>query len=199
MHAKSKEMQMQKVAAALGDNALPLFAYRTENHFLPVLGEGSLDAQIMLIGEAPGKKEAETGKPFCGASGKFLSELFASIGMDRTNAYVTNLVKDRPPENRDPSPAEIEVYAPLLVEQIRVIQPKVIALLGRHSTTFIFKHFGLSDQLAPISKLHGKVFEVQTSYGVVSIIPLYHPAYALYNGSLRPTLLKDFKVLKRLL
>jgi DNA polymerase len=173
----------------------PLNTYRTENKYFPVVGEGNHDASIVFVGEAPGKNEALTGKPFCGAAGKFLTELVESIGLKRPDVYITNIVKDRPPENRDPTPEEMEFYGPFLDRQIDIIQPKVIATLGRHSMGYVMKKFDL--ELEPISKIHGKVFEAQASYGTVSIVTLYHPAAALYNGGMRNTLKKDFEVLKK--
>jgi DNA polymerase len=175
----------------------PLFEYRTSNKYFPVVGEGSHDAQIMFVGEAPGKTEAKTGKPFCGAAGKFLSYLLESIGLSREKVYITNVVKDRPQENRDPTPEEIVLYGPFLDRQIEIIQPKVIATLGRHSMLYVMKKFGLDFELEPISKIHGKVFETKASYGPLSIVTLYHPAAALYNGSMRDVLKKDFDVLKK--
>lgn len=172
----------------------PLYKYRTENKFFPVIGEGSHDAKIMFIGEAPGKNEALTGRPFCGASGKVLDKLLASIKLDRKDVYITNIVKDRPPDNRDPYPEEIEFYAPFLDRQINIIQPKVIATLGRFSMNYIMEKFGLENKLQPISKMHGQIFEAETDYGKVKIIPLYHPATALYGESME-VLKKDFKVL----
>jgi DNA polymerase len=174
----------------------PLYAYRTENNYFPVIGEGSIDASIMFVGEAPGKKEAETAKPFCGRSGKMLDELLASIGMDRTKVYVTNLVNDRPQDNRDPSPAEIALYSPFLARQIDIIRPTVIATLGRHPMKFVFENYGLSASLQVISKIHGQAFQAEASYGPVTVIALYHPAAALYNGSMKPVLMEDFKALK---
>src|ERR1035437_2637770 len=175
----------------------PLFEYRTENKYFPVVGEGSHDATIMFVGEAPGKNEAQTGKPFFGASGKFLGFLLSTIGLTREAVYITNVVKDRPPENRDPTPHEIALYGPFLDRQIEIIQPKVIATLGRYSMAYVMKKFGLDFELELISKIHGKIFETKTSYGPLSIITLYHPAAALYNGSMREVLKKDFEVLKK--
>jgi len=175
----------------------PLFGYRTSNHYLPVVGEGDLDTYIMFVGEAPGKNEALTGKPFCGAAGKFLTELVGSIGLKREDVYIANIVKDRPPENRDPTPEEIEMYAPFLNRQIDIIQPKVIATLGRHSMGYVMNHFGLGQELAPISKLHGREFQAKASYGPIAIVTLYHPAAALYNGGMRGTLKADFEILKK--
>lgn len=175
----------------------PLYEYRTSNKFFPVVGEGSHDARIMFVGEAPGLNEAKQGRPFRGAAGKFLDELIASIGLKRADVYITNIVKDRPPENRDPTPEEIELYAPFLDRQVEIIQPKVIATLGRHSMGYVMKRFGLDLELEPISKIHGREFKADASYGPISIVTLYHPAAALYNGGMRDTLKKDFEVLKK--
>jgi uracil-DNA glycosylase family 4 len=117
-----------------------------------VIGEGSHFADIMFVGEAPGKNEAIQGRPFVGASGKFLNELLLGVGIKREDVYITNIVKDRPPENRDPTPEEIEMYGPFLDRQIDIIQPKVIATLGRFSMVYIMKKFGLDFEIEPISK-----------------------------------------------
>lgn len=176
----------------------PLYAERIKNKVFPVIGEGSHFAKIMFIGEAPGKNEAATGKPFCGASGRILDELLASANISRESVYITNIVKDRPPLNRDPLPEEIAAYGPFLDRQIEVIQPRVIATLGRFSMGYIMEKFGLADKLDVISKMHGQVFEAQTSYGPLKIIPLYHPAVALYNLHTKDDLKKDFQVLARI-
>ena len=175
----------------------PLYEYRVQNGYYPVIGEGDHFARIMFIGEAPGKNEAEIGRPFCGASGRVLDELLATIDLDRRQVYVTNIVKDRPPNNRDPQKAEIELYAPFLERQIDIIQPKVIATLGRFSMEFILRHFGSARANQRISQLHGSVIQIYTSYGEASIVPLYHPAAALYNASQRVTLEEDFQALKQ--
>lgn len=175
----------------------PLYEYRVQNKFFPVVGEGSHIAHIMFVGEAPGKNEAETARPFCGKSGKILDEMIESISLNRSDVYITNIVKDRPPENRDPTPQEIDLYAPFLDEQIDIIQPRVIATLGRFSMEYIMKRYGLADKVGQISELHGKEFVTKTNYGSVTIIPLYHPAVALYDGSNKQTLLDDFQVLKK--
>lgn len=175
----------------------PLYEYRTSNKYFPVVGEGSHDAALMFVGEALGKNEAEKARPFCGASGKFLDTMLASIALDRNDVYITNVVKDRPPENRDPTPAEIALYAPFLDRQIEIIQPKVIVTLGRFSMAYIMNKFGLSAELAPVGRIHGQEFATTASYGPIHVVPLYHPAVALYDGSNRATLLKDFEVLKK--
>ncbi len=176
----------------------PLYAFRTVNKNLPVIGEGSHEAKIMFVGEAPGKNEAATGRPFCGASGKLLDELLASVNITRASVYVTNIVKDRPPQNRDPLPEEIAAYGPFLDRQIEIIQPKVIATLGRFSMQYIMMKFGLADVLRSISQIHGQLFEAETSYGKVQILPLYHPAAAIYNRGLLDTLREDFAKLEGL-
>jgi uracil-DNA glycosylase len=175
----------------------PLYKERVENGYFPVIGQGSHDAEIIFIGEAPGKNEAMTGVPFCGVSGKILDELLEHIGKPREEVYITNIVKDRPTNNRDPKPAEIELYAPFLDRQLEIIKPKVVATLGRFSMEYIMKRFGLESKLEPISKLHGKPFEIEALFGKVHVIPLYHPAVAVYNRNKLPELKEDFEILKK--
>jgi len=175
----------------------PLYEFRTSNKYFPVIGEGSHDAKIMFVGEAPGQNEAKTGKPFCGAAGKVLDKLLEHAGIPRTEVYITNIVKDRPPQNRDPLPSEIEAYGPFLDRQIDIIQPKVIATLGRYSMVYIMKKFGLDLELEPISKAHGKAYHAEASYGPIDIVALYHPAVAVYNSNTLDELKKDFLILKK--
>ncbi|MCX6703176.1 MAG: uracil-DNA glycosylase [Candidatus Zambryskibacteria bacterium] len=170
----------------------PLCEYRTENKYFPVVGEGSCVADIVFIGEAPGKTEAETGKPFCGRSGKLLDELIASIGLVRADVYITNIVKDRPPENRDPTAEEIKIYGLFLDRQLEILKPKVVTTLGRFAMNYIAQKYKVS--VGPIGEMHGKVVELKSR---MSLVPLYHPAVALYNGSHKQTLLDDFQVLKQ--
>lgn len=190
--SKTDELRTIK-EEVLGLKRSPLYAYRTSNNYFPVIGEGSHDAHIMFVGEAPGKNEAETAKPFCGASGRVLDKLLASVGISRADVYITNIVKDRPPENRDPTSEEIAIYGPFLDRQIEILRPMVIATLGRFSMVYILERFGITPD--PISKAHGSVYTAQASYGEVKIVPLYHPATALYNGSMMATLEEDFKQL----
>lgn len=175
----------------------PLYDYRTSNGYFPVIGQGSHYADIMFIGEAPGKNEAETGRPFCGASGRVLDELLESIDLNREDVYVTNIVKDRPPNNRDPRKPEIELYAPFLEQQIDIIQPKVIATLGRFSMEFILQRYNAPEAKQKISQLHGTLIKVKTGYGEASVVPLFHPAASLYNPGQKDTLKADFQVLKK--
>ena len=176
----------------------PLYKYRTENNYFPVIGEGSHEAEIMFVGEAPGENEAKTGRPFCGRAGKLLDELLASVGIERKDVYITNILKDRPPANRDPEPSEIDLYAPFLDRQIEIIKPKIIATLGRFSMGYIMNRYGLEWELAPISNLHGKLFETEIAGEKVKVLPLYHPAAAIYNQLLKTTLLEDFQMLKKI-
>lgn len=196
----SKTDQLKKILDAvwkLKDS--PLYQYRLANKYYPVIGEGSHDAQIMFIGEAPGLNEAKTGRPFCGVSGRILDELLQSASIKREAVYITNIVKDRPPGNRDPLPEEIAFYGPFLNKQIQIIQPKIIATLGRFSMRYLMEKFGLADQILSISQAHGQVFLAQADYGPIKIVPLYHPAVAVYNPNEKETLKKDFAVLNKLL
>ena len=146
-----------------------------------VFGTGNVDADIIFIGEAPGAKEDLLGEPFVGAAGKFLNELLSSIGLNRADIYITNIVKYRPPGNRDPVRGEIEAFKPYLMQQIDVIRPKVVALLGRHSMNVFLPEL-------KISEAHG----VPVKQDTLVYLPLYHPAAALYNPGMRQTLKDDF-------
>ncbi len=160
-----------------------------------VFGDGNIDSAVVLIGEAPGKNEDLQGKPFVGASGKFLNEMLEMIGLKREDVYITNIVKYRPPENRDPTPEEKKAFLPYLQSQLEIIQPKVIVTLGRHSMNCFLPDL-------QISKVHGQPKRVRLSLKKdsddtleVVILPLYHPAAALYNGSQRQVLIDDFALI----
>ena len=158
-----------------------------------VPGAGSANAEIMFIGEAPGKKEDETGMPFVGAAGKFLDEMLATIKLKRENIYIANVCKCRPLANRDPSPEEVKLCWPWLLQQIQIIKPRLIVTLGRHSM----------ERFLPgqkISNMHGHIMHCDIpGLGPQNFYTLYHPAVALYNGSLRETLIKDFKRIPKIL
>lgn len=157
-----------------------------------VFGDGNPDAEIVFIGEAPGKNEDEQGIPFVGAAGKFLNEMLASIGLERKDIYITNIVKYRPPNNRDPLPEEKKEFLPYLQSQLEVIAPKVVVTLGRHSTNCFLPDL-------QISQAHGEPKRVKLQFKQnvleVVILPLYHPAAALYNGGMRATLMEDFSAI----
>ncbi|MEX0672931.1 MAG: uracil-DNA glycosylase [Candidatus Paceibacterota bacterium] len=196
MDDRAKKMRaVKKEVEALTRS--PLCQERIKNEKLPVVGEGALDADIMLIGEAPGKNEAITGRPFCGAAGRILDHLFLSVGIQREDVYITSIVKDRPPNNRDPTPQEIADYAPFLDRQIEIIQPKVIATLGRFAMNYILERYGTPEMIRPISQNHGKKYKIQMTYGDIDVIPLYHPTATVYNKTVRKDLAEDFKILAK--
>lgn len=159
---------------------------RTRTRTVP--GDGAPNAEIMFIGEAPGYHEDQQGKPFIGAAGQFLNELLASIGLDRSKVFICNVVKCRPPNNRDPQPDEIGACDPFLRAQIDAIQPKVIVTLGRFSMAKFFPG-------ETISKIHGQPRQRDG----ISYIPLYHPAAALHQPALRRLIEEDFKKISSLL
>ena len=173
-----------------------LYQHRNDNRYFPVLGEGNPDARLLFIGEAPGKSEVAQGRPFIGPSGDILNELLASIGLKRDDIYITNILKDRPPENRDPSPLEIEQYAPFLEQEIAIIQPDVIVTLGRFSMEYILRIYDAAEKKQTITQLHGKLIKTQASYGQIHIMPQYHPALALYTASKKEVIKQDFQKLK---
>ncbi|MFQ6065008.1 MAG: type-4 uracil-DNA glycosylase [Candidatus Bathyarchaeia archaeon] len=159
-----------------------------------VPGEGNLDADVMFIGEAPGYWEDVKGKPFVGAAGEILDEMLLKVGLSRHQVYITNVLKCRPPENRDPSASEIKTCTPYLDRQIRTIKPKIIVTLGRHSTSYILSPSGT--KVTGITKLHGKKYNVELSGFPVLVIPMYHPAAVLYNPKYRRDLQRDFQLLR---
>ena len=163
-----------------------------------MFGEGSLNAEIMLVGEAPGYNESITGKPFCGAAGKILDELLEYVALKREDIFITNIVKLRPPNNRNPTKEEIKQFSHFLDKQIEIINPKIICTLGNFSTGYILERFDLKDKIQGISKIHGHVFNVSTLLGIIKIVPLYHPAVAAYNANMKDVLKQDFLVLKKL-
>lgn len=158
-----------------------------------VPGSGNPDAEILFIGEAPGKTEDEQGLPFVGRSGKFLDEMLASISLDRNDVYITNIVKYRPPGNRDPKPEEVLACWPWLRAQVELIDPTLIVPLGRHALERFFPQ-------RKISEAHGKLIHADTGdLGKLHYYPLYHPAVALYQGSSRDLLFRDFSKLPKAL
>lgn len=150
-----------------------------------VMGAGNPNAEIVFIGEAPGQKEDERGIPFVGAAGKFLDEMLTAAAMNRDDVYITNIVKYRPPNNRDPEPEEKREFWPYLMRQIEIINPRVVITLGRHSGACFIPDLR-------ISRDHGQPRKVKFHEHEFLVIPLYHPAAALYNGSMRQVLIDDF-------
>lgn len=150
-----------------------------------VTGYGNPQASIVFIGEAPGKNEDSQGKPFVGAAGRFLDEMLASADLVRDDVYITNIVKYRPPGNRDPRPGEKKAFWPFLVRELQIIKPDVVVTLGRHSMEYFLPNMR-------ITQVHGQPKRVVFGGQKLVIMPLYHPAAALYNGSLRQVLVEDF-------
>lgn len=222
MPVKDKQAKLDQIRADMMKNNVCPDLAKTAKQL--VMGDGNPDADIVFIGEAPGKKEDEQGIPFVGASGKLLNEMLHSIGLERSDIYITNIVKYRPPNNRDPREDEKAAFLPYLEEQLEVIQPKIVITLGRHSMNCF-----LPDLL--ISEVHGQPQRKRVNFGTRVgrsgvnamqgddeqrtepyqiygegvaesltqqrfttwlILPLYHPAAALYNGALRQTLIDDF-------
>lgn len=169
--------------------------WKTKRNYVP--GEGNENADVVFVGEAPGREEDLQGKPFVGNAGKLLTEMIEKIGLSRKDVFIGNVLKCRPPNNRDPTPDEIEACSPYLIRQLEVIKPKVIVCLGRFSASFIFELFGL--EFINISKVKGKVFNVKAWGNDVSIIALYHPAAILYRPQLREKYEKDFEIIGSLI
>jgi len=163
-----------------------------------VPGEGNIDTFVVFVGEAPGYWEDVKGLPFVGAAGKILNALLTKIGLPRDHVFITNVVKCRPPENRDPQPYEVETCTSFyLNRQIMLTQPKIIVTLGRHSTAYILSKAGLETKASEgITQLHGKVIQTQFMNLPVSVIPMFHPAAVLHNPKYRDALEKDFDLLK---
>ena len=187
-----KEEAMRALEAEIAScTRCPLHASRKN----PVPGEGNLDAVVMLVGEAPGRWEDEKGRPFVGAAGKLLDKLLALAGFRREEVYIANVLKCRPPGNRDPRPEEVEACTPFLDRQIEIIRPKVIVCLGRHSTRYLFSKAGLG--FRRMGDVRGRAYRVRLLGLEVILIPTLHPASALYNPSYRSLLEADFELIGR--
>jgi uracil-DNA glycosylase family 4 len=182
----TKQAQLDQLAQAIVDQKITpeLAAAATQL----VMGEGNPDAAAVFIGEAPGATEDKLGRPFVGAAGKFLDEMLASISLDRSDVYITNIVKYRPPGNRDPLPEEIAAFKPVLLQQLEIIGPKLIVFLGRHAMSVFLPELKISQAHGRAFRRSGKVY-----------MPLFHPAAALYNGGLRTSLLEDFAGIPKVL
>jgi len=187
---KDKNTLLEQIKAdILSNNICPDLARDAKNL---VMGDGDINAEVVFIGEAPGKNEDEVGLPFVGAAGKFLDEMLGEIGVRRDEVYITNIVKYRPPNNRDPLPDEKSAFWPYLIRQLGVINPKIIVTLGRHSMEYFLPN-------QKISLVHGQAKRVVFADKKIIIFPLYHPAAALYNGSMRKVLIEDFKKLPKII
>jgi DNA polymerase len=182
----SKQQGLDKIAKKIVDDKVTpeLAAGATQL----VFGVGNPEAEIVFIGEAPGKNEDLKGEPFVGAAGKFLDEMLEMIGLKRSDIYITNIVKYRPPNNRDPLPEEKQAFMPYLESQLEVIQPKLVVTLGRHSLNCFLPDLQISQVHGQPKRYKGRVY-----------LPLFHPAAALYNGAMRQTLIDDFALIPAIL
>ncbi|HUY53279.1 MAG TPA: uracil-DNA glycosylase [Candidatus Dormibacteraeota bacterium] len=186
MTKTNKQLELDKLKNQIIDqNVCPELANNATNL---VFGSGNIDTKICFIGEAPGKNEDIQGLPFVGASGKFLNEMLEAINLSRDQVYITNIVKYRPPDNRDPLLQEKAIFMPFLNKQIEIINPKLIVTLGRHSMNCFFPEL-------TISVVHGKLQKIGDRF----FLPLFHPAAALYNGLLKKTLISDFQQIPSIL
>ncbi|MGQ9624044.1 MAG: type-4 uracil-DNA glycosylase [Candidatus Bathycorpusculaceae bacterium] len=167
--------------------------WKTRKNAVP--GEGNPDAHVMFVGEAPGYWEDVKGRPFVGAAGKFLENLLSILGFSREDIFICNVLKCRPPRNREPSPQEIQTCTPYLDRQIEIIQPKVIVTLGNHSSAYIFSKAGLAFQ--SITEAHGKFYGISIFGKNVIVFPTFHPAAALYSAKYKEQITNDFKLLKQ--
>lgn len=182
MSADTKQQQLDKIKQQILDaRVCPELA---EQATQLVFGDGNPDAEIVFIGEAPGKNEDLQGKPFVGAAGKFLNEMLETIGLKREDIYITNIVKYRPPNNRDPLPEEKEAFLPYLQAQLEAIQPVIVVTLGRHSLNCFLPDLQIGQVHGQPKRYQGQVY-----------LPLFHPAAALYNGGMRQTLIDDFALI----
>ena len=190
---KNEELEIlkQKVISA----KLPLH----ENAINVVMGKGNPNAEILFVGESPGRNEDEQGMPFVGAAGKNLDKLLADVGLSLENVYIANILKYRPPENRPPSSEEIKAHTHWLIEQIKVIRPKVVCSLGNYATKFFMAGLQADgmDEVAGITTLHGKAKEIEFEGMKIKLIPLFHPAAIIYNRKLLPLWEEDMEVVKK--
>ncbi len=187
MAYSTKEKQLDQVKQSIiADNVCESIASQATQL---VFGDGDVNSSIVFVGEAPGKKEDELGLPFVGAAGKFLNEMLEMIGLGRSDVYITNIVKYRPPNNRDPLPQEKKSFLPYLQRQLEIIQPKIVVALGRHAANCFLPELRISQEHGQPKRLKLKFSDNELT---IILLPLYHPAAALYNGSMRQTLIDDF-------
>ncbi len=163
-----------------------------------VVGKGNENADILFVGEAPGKNEDEQGLPFVGKAGKNLDELLSKVGLSLDDVYIANILKCRPPGNRDPLPEEIKLHTPWLIEQIKKIKPKVVCSLGNYATKFFLSNgdVGLMSPQPGITSVHGRVKNIDFMGIKIRLIPLFHPAAIIYKRDLLPLWENDMKIVK---
>ena len=187
--------ELEKVKKEIEENNIPL----KEGSTNIVFGKGNADSEIIMVGEAPGRNEDLQGEPFVGAAGKNLDKLLKEVGLSLENVYIANILKYRPPENRNPLPAEIEAHTPYLRKQISIIKPKLICSLGNYATKFFLAEGEIDkmDNQEGITKVHGKTRFIEINGCKIKLIPLFHPAAIIYNRNLIGEWEKDMEVVKR--
>jgi len=191
MQMQNKRYQIEVIAEKIR-NCRRCALSKTRTNAVP--GEGNADSSVILIGEAPGYWEDRKGRPFVGAAGKVLDEALEEISLSRTEIFITNVLKCRPPRNRDPRSEEIQACTPFLDSQLKIIKPKLIVTLGRHSTSYLFSKMNLD--FNSISKVHGRIYKARFTDWECYVIPTFHPAAALYNVNLKEDLINDFRLLR---
>ncbi len=190
---RQKTEDMNRITAQVGNCAnCGLSETRTK----VVLGAGSLDAKIVLVGEAPGRKEDESGLPFVGSAGKLLDRLLAAAGLSRDDIFIGNIIKCRPPKNRRPKKSEVAQCEGYMMEQLEIINPAIVAPMGNSSLSYFQERFGLEKRV--IGDVHGEVMEIDAPWGRIKLFPLYHPAAAIYRRHLLGELEEDMKKLGEL-
>jgi len=164
-----------------------------------VVGKGNLNAKILFVGEAPGRNEDEQGLPFVGAAGKNLDKLLEKVGLSIDDIYIANILKCRPPENRNPSTEEIRAHTPWLLKQVKEIKPEVICSLGNYATKFFLSgtNVDLMDKQPGITSVHGKIKIIDVDGNSIKLIPLFHPAAIIYNRELLSEWEKDMEIVKK--
>lgn len=188
----SKKEDMEKISI-LVSNCKKCKLYKTRTK--PVFGDGSKNSDLLFIGEAPGRNEDIDGTPFVGRAGKILNDLLESIGLQRNEVYIANILKCRPPKNKNPMKNEIKICTKYLDKQIDIIKPKIIVPLGNFASKYIFDKFDLEHD--KIRSIRGKTYKTNNSIGNIIIIPIYHPAAAIYDPNKKNILLEDFKIIKK--
>lgn len=189
-----KYIEIEKRLINLTDS--PLYDYRQLNNYKPVLGEGNLNSKVMFVGEAPGSKEAITGKPFVGPAGIILTKLLLEIGIHRQDIFITSTIHDRPPNNRKPTKEEIQIYFPILESLIELIKPKIIVAMGNTPFETLLAKLNLQIEHQPMSQIRGRILNTATG---IKLIPIYHPAYLLYQAHKREEMQEDLKIVSDLI
>ena len=194
IHDNSKHHQIEAIAEEIR-KCQKCSLSKTRTNVVP--GEGDAESSVVLIGEAPGYWEDRKGRPFVGAAGKVLDEVLEKIGLKRAEIFITNVLKCRPPGNRDPRAEEIQACTPFLDRQLEIIRPRFIVTLGRHSTAYLFSKMNLD--FYGITRVHGQMYEAKFAGWESYVMPTFHPAAALYNVNLREKLIDDLRLLRRML